>query len=150
MTERPTIFVLNGPNLNMLGLRQPEIYGRETLADLEAQCRERAGALELTLEFRQTNHEGELIDWIHEARGAADGLVINAGALSHTSIGVLDALKAAELPVVEVHLSNVHAREPFRHHSYVSHAARGVICGLGPFGYLCALDALARWLGEEG
>ena len=150
MADQPTIFVLNGPNLNMLGLRQPEIYGRETLADLEALCRERAAELEVAVEFRQTNHEGELIDWIHEARSAADGIVLNAGALSHTSIAVLDALKAAELPVVEVHLSNIHAREGFRHRSHVSAAARGVICGLGPHGYLYALDALARWLaGEE-
>jgi 3-dehydroquinate dehydratase-2 len=149
VTDRPTIFVLNGPNLNMLGLRQPEIYGRETLADVEAACRERAAELELAIEFRQSNYEGELIDWIHEARGAADGIVINAGALTHTSIGLLDALKAAELPVVEVHLSNIHAREEFRHKSYVSPAARGVLVGFGPPGYLYALDALARWLAED-
>ena len=136
------IFVLNGPNLNMLGLRQPEIYGRETLADLEALCRERAAELEVAVEFRQTNHEGELIDWIHEARSAADGIVLNAGALSHTSIAVLDALKAAELPVVEVHLSNIHAREEFRQRSLVAGIAVGQISGLGAKGYELALDAL--------
>jgi 3-dehydroquinate dehydratase-2 len=145
----PTILVLNGPNLNMLGVRQPEIYGRETLGDIEAACRERGAELGLEVDFRQSNHEGDLVDWIQEARGTADGIVINAGALSHTSVAVLDALLASELPVMEVHLSNIYVRDAFRHHSYVSRAARGVICGLGGFGYLCALDALKRHLAEE-
>jgi 3-dehydroquinate dehydratase-2 len=144
VTDQPTVFVLNGPNLNMLGVRQPHIYGRETLADVEQACRERALELELQVEFRQTNHEGELIDWIQEARQVADGVVINAGALTHTSVGLLDALLASELPVIEVHISIPHNREPFRHHSYVTPAARGLICGLGTVGYLYALDALAR------
>lgn len=145
MSALPTIFILNGPNLNMLGLRQPEIYGRETLADIEQACRERAAELELGIEFRQSNYEGQIVDWIQEARQHADGIVINAGALTHTSVAVLDALHAAELPTIEVHLSNVYRREAFRHHSYVSAAARGVIAGLGSLGYLYALDALARW-----
>jgi 3-dehydroquinate dehydratase-2 len=145
----PTILVLNGPNLNMLGVRQPEIYGRETLGDIEVACRERGEELGLAIDFRQSNHEGALVDWIQEARDSADGIVINAGALSHTSVAVLDALLASELPVIEVHLSNIYVRDAFRHHSYVSRAARGVICGLGPFGYLCALDALKRLLDQE-
>ncbi len=144
MTSSPAILVLNGPNLNMLGVRQPEIYGRATLGDIEAACRERAAALDLTLDFRQSNIEGELVAWIHEARDNADGVIINAGAYTHTSIALLDALTICELPVIEVHLSNIFAREEFRHHSYISRAARGVICGLGPHGYLHALDALAR------
>ncbi len=145
----PTILVLNGPNLNMLGLRQPEIYGRETLGDIEAACRERGAELGLAVDFRQSNPEGDLVDWIQEARDSADGIVINAGALSHTSVAVLDALLASELPVMEVHLSNIYTRDSFRHHSYVSRAARGVICGLGSFGYLCALDALKRQLDQD-
>lgn len=148
VSGEPVIYVLNGPNLNMLGLRQPEIYGRESLSDVEQSCRERAAELELTLEFRQSNHEGQLVDWIQEARHHADGIVINAGALAHTSIAVLDALYASELPIVEVHLSNVYRREPFRHHSFVSAAARGVIAGLGSLGYVYALDALARWTAD--
>jgi 3-dehydroquinate dehydratase-2 len=148
---RPTILVLNGPNLNMLGRREPAIYGRETLGDIEAACRERAAGLGVALEFRQSNHEGELIEWIHEARGSADAIVINPAAFTHTSVALLDALKLCELPVIEVHLSNVAQREPFRHHSYVSLAAMGVIAGLGGFGYELALIALARHLrGEEG
>ena len=141
-----TILILNGPNLNLLGVREPEIYGRDTLADIEEACLERASELELKIEFRQTNHEGELVAWIQEARGTASGIVINAAALSHTSIALLDALKFAELPVVEVHLSNIFKREPFRHHSYISLAADGMICGLGPQGYVLALDALWRLL----
>ncbi|HEX4111338.1 MAG TPA: type II 3-dehydroquinate dehydratase [Stellaceae bacterium] len=141
-----TILVLNGPNLNLLGIREPEIYGNETLAEIEETCLERCAELELKLDFRQTNHEGELVTWIQDARGNAAGIVINAAALSHTSISVLDALKFAELPVIEVHLSNIFKREPFRHTSYVSMAADGVICGLGGQGYLLALDALWRLL----
>ena len=149
MAALPTILVLNGPNLNMLGVRQPEIYGRETLGDIEAACRERGEELGLAVDFRQSNHEGDLVDWIQEARDSADGIVINAGALSHTSVAVLDALLASELPIIEVHLSNIYTRDSFRHHSYVSGAARGVICGLGPFGYLCALEALKRLLDQD-
>lgn len=144
MAAQPTVLVLNGPNLNMLGVRQPEIYGRDTLGDIEAACRERAADLGVTVDFRQSNHEGELVAWLHEARDSADGVIINAGAYSHTSIAILDALLICELPVIEVHLSNIYAREPFRHHSHLSKAATGVICGLGLQGYLFALDAVAR------
>lgn len=139
-----TILVLNGPNLNLLGVREPATYGRETLADIEEACLERAADLGLAVDFRQSNHEGQLVDWIQEARETADGIVINAAALTHTSVAILDALKAAELPVVAVHLSNIHRREAFRHHSYVSQAADGVICGFGSHGYLLALEAVAR------
>ena len=137
-----TVFILNGPNLNLLGVREPATYGYDTLADVEERCLARAGALDLTIDFRQTNHEGQLVDWIQEARESADGIVLNAGALTHTSVAVLDALSAAGLPVIEVHLSNIFRRETFRHHSYVSLAATGVICGLGAQGYELALDAL--------
>ena len=149
MAGNPTILVLNGPNLNLLGLREPEIYGRETLSDIEEACLERAAELGLQLDFRQSNHEGQLVDWIHEARQTADGIILNAGAYSHTSIALLDALAAAELPVVEVHLSNIYRREPFRHHSYISRVARGVICGFGGHGYELALTAMARLLHNE-
>jgi len=145
----PTIFILNGPNLNLLGVREPATYGYDTLADLEQRCIAQAGALDLAIDFRQTNHEGQLVDWIQEAREAADGIILNAGALTHTSVAILDALNAADLPVIEVHLSNIFRREPFRHHSYVSLAARGVICGLGPHGYELALEALANLLEAE-
>lgn len=138
------VFVLNGPNLNLLGVREPEIYGRDTLEDVRRRAEVRAAALGLTVSFRQTNHEGELIGWIQEARSAASGIILNAGSLTHTSIGILDALTAAELPVIEVHLSNIFRRESFRHHSYVSLAAKGVICGLGVQGYELALDAMAK------
>lgn len=141
-----TILVLNGPNLNLLGVREPEIYGTETLAEIEESCLERCAELEMKLDFRQSNHEGELVTWIQDARGNAAGIVINAASLSHTSIAILDALKFAELPVIEVHLSNIFKREPFRHTSYVSMAADGVICGLGSQGYLLALDGLWRLL----
>ena len=140
----PTVFVLNGPNLNLLGVRDPSVYGHHTLADIEARCRVRAAALELQINFRQTNHEGQLVDWIQEARELADGIILNAGALTHTSVAVLDALSAVGLPVIEVHLSNIFRRERFRHHSYVSLAARGVICGLGAHGYELALEAVAN------
>ena len=138
-----TVYVLNGPNLNLLGTRQPAIYGRESLADIEKACRRRAEALKLGLEFRQSNHEGELIDWVQGARGRMAGIVINPAGYGHSSVALLDALVASDLPVIEVHLSNIFRREAFRHHSYVSAAALGVICGLGPRGYLLALDALA-------
>jgi 3-dehydroquinate dehydratase II len=137
------IFVLNGPNLNLLGLRQPEIYGRETLGDVEAALNRLAGDLGLVLECRQSNHEGELVDWIHEARMAAAGILINPGAYSHTSVAILDALNAFEGPVLEVHISNIHKREAFRHHSYVSARAEGVIAGFGTEGYLLALRRMA-------
>ena len=145
----PTVFVLNGPNLNLLGVRDPSIYGRDTLGDIEERCAARAAALDLELDFRQTNHEGQLVDWIQEARESADGIILNAGALTHTSVALLDALSAAELPVIEVHLSNIFRRESFRHHSYVSLAASGVICGLGAQGYELALDAIANLIEGE-
>jgi 3-dehydroquinate dehydratase II len=137
------ILVLNGPNLNLLGVREPKTYGSETLADIEEACLERAAALDLSLDFRQSNHEGQLVDWIQEARESADGIVINAGAYTHTSIAILDALRACELPIIEVHLSNIFAREAYRHHSYVSSVARGIICGFGAQSYILALDAIA-------
>ncbi|GGF31657.1 3-dehydroquinate dehydratase [Aliidongia dinghuensis] len=146
---RPTVLVLNGPNLNLLGVREPTIYGRETLADIEEACLERADTLELDLDFRQSNNEGQLIDWVQEARDSADGIIINAAGYSHTSVALMDALAASDLPVIEVHLSNIHRREEFRHHSYVSRVARGVIVGLGGHGYELALDAMARLLATE-
>jgi 3-dehydroquinate dehydratase-2 len=145
----PTVFVLNGPNLNLLGVRDPAVYGLDTLSDIEARCLARAAGLEVQIEFRQSNHEGQLVDWIHEARESADGIVLNAGALTHTSVAILDALLASELPVIEVHLSNIFRRERFRHHSYVSLAATGVICGLGAQGYELALEAIAALMEGE-
>jgi len=139
------VLVVNGPNLNMLGTRQPEIYGTETLADVEASCHEAARPLGMTVSFRQSNLEGELVTWIQEARARFDGILINAGAYTHTSIAIMDALLASEVPAVEVHMSNIHAREPFRRRSYVALAARGTICGFGADGYrlgLLALDGL--------
>ena len=137
------IFVLNGPNLNMLGVREPAVYGSETLDDVRRRTEARAKTLDLSIDFRQSNLEGELVTWIQEAREAASGLIINAGAYTHTSIAILDALTAAERPVIELHLSNVFRREGFRHHSYVSAAAQGVICGFGPKGYELAVEAMA-------
>lgn len=145
---QPLIFVLNGPNLNMLGLREPAVYGRDTLADIEGRTRAIAGELGLDLEFRQTNHEGVIVDWLQEARGKARGVVLNPGAYTHTSVALHDAIKLAEVPVVELHLSNVFAREAFRHHSYVSPVARGIVCGFGADGYEWALRALARIVGR--
>jgi 3-dehydroquinate dehydratase II len=141
---RPKIFILNGPNLNLLGQRQPEIYGRDTLADVEANCRRLADALGFDVEFRQSNHEGALIDWIHEARTTAVAIVINPAAYTHTSVAILDALKTCEFPVLEVHISNVHQREAFRHHSYVSLTATGVIAGFGVHGYELAVRHAAH------
>jgi 3-dehydroquinate dehydratase-2 len=140
----PSILVLNGPNLNLLGVREPEIYGRMTLADIEDACRRRAAALNLAVEFRQSNHEGELVDWIQRAREGHAALIINAGAYTHTSIALLDALVAADMPVIEVHLSNIFQRETFRRHSYISTVAHGVVCGFGGFGYELALEAVAH------
>jgi 3-dehydroquinate dehydratase-2 len=140
----PTILVLNGPNLNMLGKREPAIYGATTLADIEAMCAETARAAGLGLEFRQSNHEGELVTWCQEARERHAGIVINAGAYTHTSVALRDALIAAEVPAIEVHISNIYAREPFRHHSFLSAIAVGVICGLGPRGYVAAIEAMAE------
>jgi len=141
-----TVHVLNGPNLNLLGQRQVEIYGRESLADIEAACRALAAELGLGLVFRQSNHEGVLVDWIQEARETAQGLIINPAGYTTTSIAILDALLTCPFPVIEVHLSNIHKREPFRQHSYVSLAATGVIAGCGAHGYLLALRHLARLL----
>lgn len=138
------VFVLNGPNLNMLGVREPEIYGRETLDDVRTRTAARAKSLGLQIDFRQSNHEGDLIGWVQEAREKASGIVLNAGSLTHTSIGLLDALNGAEVPIIEVHLSNIFRREDFRQHSYVSLAAKGVICGLGAIGYELALEAMAK------
>lgn len=140
------IYVLNGPNLNMLGLREPAIYGSDTLDDVRRKAEARAKALSLTIDFRQSNVEGELITWVQEARDKAAAIILNAGAYSHTSIALLDALQAAELPVIEVHLSNIFRREPYRQHSYISLGAKGVICGLGAKGYELALEALADLL----
>ena len=144
MPGKPKILVLNGPNLNMLGQREPEIYGRDTLADIEKSCRKKAKELGLEIDFRQSNQEGELVSWVQETAKGHAGILINAGAYTHTSVALLDALLAAGKPVIEVHLSNIFRREDFRHHSYISRAARGVICGLGPQGYLLALDAMAK------
>ncbi len=140
-----TILILNGPNLNLLGEREPEVYGHETLADIEAACRKTAKALGLAVKFHQSNSEAELVDLIQKARGKAGGIIINAGALSHTSIAILDALQAVEIPVIEVHLSNIFRRETFRRRSYVSRAATGLICGLRGHGYVLALEAMARF-----
>lgn len=140
----PPIHVLNGPNLNLLGIREPAIYGRTTLPQVAEQCEQAARACGAQLVFRQTNHEGQMIDWIHEARTEASGIVINPAGWSFTSIAILDALKASELPVVEVHLSNIHRREAIYQKSLMSSAAVGVICGLGPEGYLAAIRALTQ------
>jgi 3-dehydroquinate dehydratase-2 len=143
------IFVLNGPNLNMLGKREPSIYGGLDLAGIERLVRDKATSLGAEIEFRQTNHEGDLVDWIHEADEAdALGIVLNPGAYTHTSIALHDAIRAISLPVIEVHLSNVFAREAFRHHSWVSPVAKGVICGFGPKAYVLALEALASDLAK--
>lgn len=143
-----TALILNGPNLNMLGVREPAVYGRETLDDVRTRAEKRGKVLGLTIDFRQSNHEGELVGWIQQARGKTAGIILNAGALTHTSIAIQDALAASECPVVEVHLSNIFRRESFRHHSYVAPVAVGVICGFGPLGYELALEALAAHLAK--
>lgn len=142
------IYVLNGPNLNLLGKRQPKIYGHETLADVEAACRAAGAHLGLEIAFHQSNAEFQMIDWIHAARETASGMVINPAAFTHTSVAILDALHTCEFPIFEVHISNVHKREAFRHHSYVSTVATGVIAGFGTQGYVLALERLARLLAE--
>ena len=144
-----TILILNGPNLNMLGKRQPEIYGYETLNDVAKMCAEAAGAFGAGIVARQSNHEGELVDWIQEARETADAIVINPGAYSHTSIAILDALNMFEGPVLEVHVSNIHAREPFRHHSYVTERANAIIAGCGVDGYAFAVQRIGRLLADK-
>jgi len=139
-----TVYVLNGPNLNLLGTREPEVYGRDTLSDIKARLEARGAELGLAIDLRQTNHEGELVDWIHEAHfKGARAIILNPGAYTHTSISIHDAMKSVTVPVIEVHLSNVHAREDFRHHSYVAMAARGTIIGFGANSYLLALEAVA-------
>lgn len=143
------IYILNGPNLNLLGTREPDIYGADTLAMVEANCAAKAKSLDMKIDFRQTNVEGELVNWIHEARLKAQAIVLNAGAYTHTSVALHDALKAVALPAIEVHLSNVYKRESFRHHSYISPAAHGVICGFGPQSYELALEGLSNILNAK-
>ncbi|WP_184042725.1 type II 3-dehydroquinate dehydratase [Roseospira visakhapatnamensis] len=143
-----TVLILNGPNLNLLGRREPAVYGRETLDAIVGRCRTRGAALGLTVDVRQSNHEGDLVDWIQQAGPEVGGIIINAAAYTHTSVAIPDALRAVGLPVIEVHLSNVHAREAFRHHSFISPVADGVIVGLGPQGYDLALEAMARLIQE--
>jgi 3-dehydroquinate dehydratase-2 len=140
------IFVLNGPNLNLLGTREPQLYGATTLADIEALCHARAGALGLAVSFRQSNYEGQLVDWIHEAITGADGIVINPAALTHTSIAIHDALKNVKAPIIELHITNVHQREAFRHLSYVSLVATATMAGFGAAGYGLAIEAIAGML----
>ena len=145
----PEILILNGPNLNMLGQREPEIYGTTTLNDINSLCEKTAAGLDLSVDCRQSNHEGELVSWIQEARGQKQGIIINAAAYTHTSVALHDALKAADLPVIEVHLSNTFAREEFRHISYISPLAKGVLYGFGDFGYSLALQAMKQILSEN-
>ncbi len=141
-----SILILNGPNLNLLGTRQPEIYGRTTLADIERDCVAKAADIGVSVVFEQSNHEGALIDAIHAARGVHHGIILNAGAYTHTSVGLMDAISSAQIPTIELHLSNVHAREEFRHHSYIARVAVGVICGFGAQGYGLAMDAMVAHL----
>jgi 3-dehydroquinate dehydratase-2 len=149
LASRRRTLVLNGPNLNLLGEREPEIYGRTTLAEIESLCRDAAKRLGLDLDFRQSNSESELVGWIQESRGKVAGIVINAAAFTHTSIAILDALKIAKVPVIELHLSNPLRREPFRRQSFVTEAATGLICGFGPHGYVLALEAMAGLVGAK-
>ncbi|KQB98063.1 3-dehydroquinate dehydratase [Loktanella sp. 1ANDIMAR09] len=143
-----SILILNGPNLNLLGTRQPEVYGPTTLADIEALCHERAKALGVQIAFAQSNHEGEMIDMLHGARGVHAGVILNAGAYTHTSVALMDAISSIMLPVVELHLSNIHAREAFRQKSYIAPVAVGQICGFGAAGYPLAIDALVSYIGK--
>ncbi|MFI4940094.1 MAG: type II 3-dehydroquinate dehydratase [Burkholderiales bacterium] len=143
------VYILNGPNMNLLGKREPAIYGDETLADVETECRQVGAELGLEIKFHQSNAEFQIIDWIHEARETAAGMVINPAALTHTSVAIRDALSTCEFPIIEVHISNVHQREAFRHHSFISAVASGVIAGLGTQGYPLALQRLARLIKEK-
>ncbi|MDH3229725.1 MAG: type II 3-dehydroquinate dehydratase [Alphaproteobacteria bacterium] len=142
------IMVLNGPNLNLLGTRQPEIYGTETLANVEEKTRARAAALGVGVDFRQSNDEGELVTWIQEGRTDCSAIIINAAGYTHTSVAIMDALQACDIPVIELHLSNIHRREDFRHHSYISRVATGMICGFGSHGYELAIEAAAKLVGS--
>ena len=144
MSDTVRILVLNGPNLNMLGVREPEIYGKETLDDIRNDCDAHAASAGVSLDFRQSNSEADLIDWIQQARDTADGIIINPAAFTHTSVAILDALVLTELPVIEIHISNIFRRESFRQHSYVSAGATGIISGFGAHGYLLAIDAMVR------
>jgi len=144
VSESPKILILNGPNLNMLGVREPNIYGNETLADIEELCNQRAISLGLTVNFKQSNLEGEIVTDIQSAKDVAAGIIINGAGYTHTSVAIFDALKISELPVIELHLSNIHAREEFRHHSYIAKVATGIICGFGAHSYVLAIDAMAR------
>jgi 3-dehydroquinate dehydratase II len=144
-----TIFVLNGPNLNLLGQREPEIYGRSTLADVEALCHARAERHGLAITFRQSNHEGDIVDWLQEARQEAAGVIINPAGFTTTSVAILDTILAVAIPVIEVHITNIHAREEFRRHSYVSKVAKAVVCGFGIEGYGLAIDGLAALIGSK-
>jgi len=148
-TVSKTVMVLNGPNLNMLGIREPEIYGSQSLDDVGVLIADRATSHDLTTDFRQSNHEGELVTWVQQGLGTVDGFIINAGALTHTSVALLDAFKSVNLPMIEVHLSNVYQREDFRHKSYLSLIANGVICGFGVDSYLLAVDAMAKILAPD-
>ena len=138
----PSFLILNGPNLNLLGTRQPEVYGRTTLADIERMCTDHAVKIGVSVTFAQSNHEGVMIDHIHAARGVHDGIILNAGAYTHTSIALMDAIASVELPAIELHLSNVHAREESRHKSYISKVCVGIICGFGAYGYVLSMDAM--------
>lgn len=144
-----SMLILNGPNLNMLGQRQPELYGRATLADIEALCQNHADQHKITVDFKQSNHEGELVDLIQRARGCHDAIIINAGAYTHTSVAIMDAITSAECPAIELHLSNIHARETFRHHSYLARVCIGQICGFGAHGYILAMDAMLDHLMQQ-
>lgn len=149
MPTLPRIAILNGPNLNLLGTREPEIYGSDTLDDIRVACEAHGAAIGLEIDLRQSNSEGELVDWIQEARGTRAGLIINPAAYTHSSVAIMDALRMLDAPVVELHLSNIFKREAFRHHSYVSPVAAGLICGFGAHGYILALDAIARLIGAR-
>lgn len=138
----PSVLILNGPNLNLLGTRQPDVYGHTTLADIEKMCRNHGQRIDIEVSFDQSNHEGALVDAIHAARGKHDGIILNAGAYTHTSIALMDAIASVELPTIELHLSNVHAREDFRHRSFIAKVCIGIICGFGAHGYILAMDAL--------